>query len=105
MWLAHSGPMASIVTTKANRAARRQAMLGNGKALLRNFVEKASVPTFLVQLDGILAYANHAGSDLLGYSNDEWIGADFSTFVHPDDLTTARGQIEALLSGTIPSFQ
>src|SRR5882757_612930 len=76
-----------------------------GGALLRSFIENASVPSFLVTFEGTIAYANRAGTELLGDRAGDLIGSDFRTRLHPDDAGVARGQAEALIAGKISSFQ
>jgi diguanylate cyclase (GGDEF)-like protein/PAS domain S-box-containing protein len=76
-----------------------------GGALLRNVVENAAVPTFLVEMDGHLFYANRAFGELLGYTPDEIIKLGISEIVHPDDATFARQQTAALAGGKISSYR
>lgn len=76
-----------------------------GNALIRNFVENAAVPCFVMNFEGQLAYANRASCVLLGYSREELIGRDFRTLVYPDDVGVAQGQAAELIAGTIESYQ
>ena len=76
-----------------------------GEALLRNVVENAAVPTFLVGMDGQLFYANRAFGDLLGYTPDEIVGLGIRQIVHPEDAAKAREQTAALAAGTIASYR
>ncbi|WP_246671533.1 MULTISPECIES: EAL domain-containing protein [unclassified Mesorhizobium] len=78
---------------------------GKGEALLHNFVENATIPTFLFNTDGKIVYANRAGSHVLGYGPDECVGIHFTTIVHSDDLATARTQTEDLIAGKIHGYQ
>lgn len=82
-----------------------QSISHRGDALIRNFVENAAVPCFVMTFEGKLAYANRASCVLLGYSRDELIGRDFRTLVHADDVGTGREQAESLVAGTIESYQ
>jgi diguanylate cyclase (GGDEF)-like protein/PAS domain S-box-containing protein len=82
-----------------------QSISHRGDALIRNFVENAAVPCFVMTFEGKLAYANRASCVLLGYSRDELIGRDFRTLVHADDVGTGREQAESLVAGTIDSYQ
>ena len=70
-----------------------------GSELLRNVVENAAVPTFLVGNDGGLFYANRAFGDLLGYTPDEIVSLGIPQIVHPDDAAEAREQTTALAAG------
>lgn len=75
------------------------------KGLLRNFIENASVASFLTTSEGVLVYANRAWEELLGYPASELVGANFGTMVYPDDLGTAQSQISDLLAGKVKSYQ
>lgn len=74
-------------------------------ALIRNFVENAAVPCFVMTFEGTLAYANRASCLLLGYTREELVGGDFRTLVHSDDIGVATGQAQDLLAGRIESYQ
>src|ERR1700712_3858083 len=88
-----------------NVSSRRGVLPRRGGALLRNFVERASIPSFLVTLEGNFVYANQAGRELLGFNENELEGRDFRALVYPADLNGAREQTEQLLAGKISSFQ
>ena len=90
----------------ARKSAHPSSLLaGNSDELLRNFVENASVPSFLVASDGRLVYANGACEDLLGYKAAELVGTDFRTLVYPADVDVANEQSKNLLAGKIRNFQ
>jgi diguanylate cyclase (GGDEF)-like protein/PAS domain S-box-containing protein len=78
---------------------------GDQDAILRAFVELASVATFMVTTEGKLTYANRACGELLGYEPSELLGLDFRTLVHRDDLLVATTQAAELVSGTITSYR
>jgi diguanylate cyclase (GGDEF)-like protein/PAS domain S-box-containing protein len=78
---------------------------GAGHPLLRNFVENATIPTFLFSVDGTIVYANRTASDVLGYAPGECVGLHFTAVVRPEDVTAANDQIAALVAGEIPSYQ
>ena len=78
---------------------------GKGGALLRHFVDKASVPTFLTNTDGQLVYVNQACADLLGYEPEELAGKDLRSIIHPDDAAFARSQSIELREGKTEGFQ
>ena len=76
-----------------------------GTDLLRNVVENAAVPTFLVGMDGQLFYANRAFGDLLGYTPDKIMGLGIREIVHPEDAAKAREQTAALAAGKINGYR
>ena len=88
-----------------SKKSKLEVLLGRGEGLLRNFIENASVPSFLVSLQGVIAYANRAGRELLGFTERELLGRDLRTLVHPDDLGVASGQAEQLLARKITNFR
>ncbi len=89
----------------ASQNPKNQRSLIEGAALLQNLIDKTSIPTFLVGLDGDVFFANQALSDLLGYSQDEMAGLGISRIVHPGDAADARSQMAALARGEINSYR
>ncbi|HMI05880.1 MAG TPA: PAS domain S-box protein, partial [Pedobacter sp.] len=53
---------------------------------LSDFLENAAVPLHWVDSNGIVIWANQAELDMLGYTREEYIGVDISTF-HADQET------------------
>ncbi|MBZ9797621.1 putative bifunctional diguanylate cyclase/phosphodiesterase [Mesorhizobium sp. ES1-4] len=97
--------MNEITETNLNGSNVTPFRFGRGEAVLRNFVENATIPTFLFNTDGVIVYANRAGSHVLGYAAGECVGIHFTAIVHPDNLATARTQTEDLITGKIQGYQ
>ena len=76
-----------------------------GNGLLRNVVENAAIPTFLVGMDGKVFFANRAFGDLLGYTTDEIVSLGIAKIVHPDEAATARAQVTVLAEGKAKSYR
>jgi diguanylate cyclase (GGDEF)-like protein/PAS domain S-box-containing protein len=93
--------------TKATKAGSGAATFHfpYGAGLLRNVVESAAVPTFLVGTDGHLFYANRAFGDLLGYTPDEIIRLGIAQIVHPEDAAEARKQTATLAAGKAKGYR
>src|SRR5580765_7423574 len=83
---------------KNKKVRMRGARLPAGEALLRNVIENAVVPTFLVDASRI-TYANKAFADLLGYEPAEVIGLGINDLIHPDDRSVTRTQADEAIAG------
>src|SRR4029079_14325100 len=81
-----------MADTKKKKVHSERARFPGGHALLRNVVENAVVPTFLVDQSNCIAYANNAFVDLLGYDTAEVIGLGIDDLIHPDDRSQTRPQ-------------
>ena len=95
--------MATAKRIRSRKTGAKPFRFGDGNALLRSIVENAT-PTFLVETDGRIAYANQAWSDLLGYAPGECAGIDVKSLVHPDDLLVARAQSDGLIAGETDGY-
>ena len=60
-----------------------------------------ATPTIFATPDGILAYANPALGELLGYRADELVGLDLQAIVHADDVAALRAQCVGVAEGTL----
>lgn len=94
-----------MANAKAGKSGAASLRVRDRRALLRNVVENAAVPTFLAKASGNLVYANRAFGDLLGYEPGEIVGLGVAQIVHPDDAGNARKQIAALATGEIDNYQ
>ena len=94
-----------MVDAKTRKTRASSLRVRDRRALLRNVVENAAVPTFLAKADGDLVYANRAFGDLLGYEPDEIVELGIARIVHPDDAEKASGQIAALAAGAIDNYR
>lgn len=70
-----------------------------------NAFETAAHGMALVATDGRWLEVNKALCDMLGYSREDLLKRDFQSITHPDDLDTDVALVEAVLAGTIPSYQ
>ena len=65
----------------------------------RNILEVAPVGIAIHQ-KGKVVFTNPAGLQLIGaVSNEEIIGKDITTFIHPDNIQESRNRIKRLISG------
>ena len=82
--------LASLDAVKFEGAERERAEVAvrRSDAMLRDFVETATVALHWVGSDGIILWANQAELDLLGYSREEYIGHHISEF-HADRAAIA----------------
>ena len=84
---------------------RAEEALRDSEERFRSAFDEAAVALGIATLDGRLLRVNRAHCELLGYSEEELIGIDVRTLIHPDDLASTSRQREALLSGAIRSFK
>jgi PAS domain S-box-containing protein len=68
-------------------------------------MEHSAIGTALVGLDGGWLRINAALRSFLGYDLDELALLTFQDLTHPDDLGADLARLEALLAGTITSYQ
>ena len=82
--------LASLEAVKFEEAKREKAEVAvrRSDAMLRDFVETATVALHWVGSDGIILWANQAELDLLGYSREEYIGRHIAEF-HADEVVIA----------------
>ncbi len=73
--------------------------------LLRSVLENAAVATFLVGPDGRLLYTNRAFRELLGYSENDPFTVVVDDLIHPDDLSSADGQMQTLRDGSAEGYR
>ena len=71
----------------------------------RSAFEDSAIAMALTALDGSLLNVNSAFCQMLMLSESELIGHRFMEFTHPDDLEINRAGMDALVSGTSPTFQ
>jgi len=68
----------------------------------RSLVENSREIIFTTDLEGIITSINSVAVKLTGWSIDEWIGENFATRIHPDDLESLFKGFEDVVKGIIP---
>ncbi|MEO5335092.1 MAG: PAS domain S-box protein, partial [Magnetococcus sp. YQC-5] len=87
------------------KQARSLALLRQSEAKFRTMVDHIAVGIVRANLEGTILEANPAFCAMLGYAPQELINRPLSAISHPDDMQRNFVQLQALLAGTIPSFQ
>jgi PAS domain S-box-containing protein len=89
----------NIADRKRLEADRQQfeVALRSSEALYRNLVETQSDLIIRCTLEGRLIFANPAACQTLGFDLDSFRGQSILQFVHPDDLSDIRANLQALL--------
>src|SRR5512137_409033 len=90
-------PDVSNAVSKARRGRASTPALGVSDATFRALIENSNDAIVLFDSDWKAAYASAATERILGYTPAEIIGTEGLALVHPDDLTQAKGTIEACL--------
>lgn len=78
---------------------RAEEALRASEARFRITFEKASIGKCLIDTDGRLIMVNQALCEMLGYTEQELIGAHIAAITHPDDVETTLERIRRLLAG------
>lgn len=101
-----------MANAQAEQAKQYAEILQTQSVALRESEERfrsafnyAPIGIALVAPTGRWLKVNHALCQILGYSEDEFLAADFQSMISPLDLGGALIKISELLSGKIPTFQ
>lgn len=70
-----------------------------------HIAEHVPVGVAIVDMDGLVVYANEADCRFLGYSKEELQDMHFSAFTHPDDLAIDVNLFQELLQGQRLSYR
>ena len=84
---------------------RQSAALRESEERFRSAFDYAPIGIALVSPTGKWLKVNHALRQILGYSEEEFLAADFQSMLSPDDLGNTLIRISDLLSGRIPTYQ
>ncbi len=94
------GMLADITERKQVEEALRES-----EERFRSAFEDSAIAMALTALDGRLLNVNISFCQMLMFSDSELIGHRFIEFTHPDDLEVNRAGMDALVSGSSPTFQ
>ncbi|MHA6298941.1 sensor domain-containing protein [Devosia sp. CAU 1758] len=72
---------------------------------LARLLEQAPLPSYILDLQGVVLYANRPGDELLGFGHQGCLGLSLEGVVYPPDLDEARWLAEGLLEGRRPSYR
>jgi PAS domain S-box-containing protein len=91
---------ANALESEIQQRKEAQQVLQKREAELRDFIENAVIPMHWVSADGIILWANQAELNLLGFSQQEYVGHQISEF-HADrheiqDILQRLGRYEEL---------
>lgn len=78
------------------KEARERARLEKQMQLLSLAIEQSSEGIAVVDMDGDLEYLNHAFAKIHGYSIEELIGKNFSTFHTPEQIPSVEAAIKQI---------
>jgi PAS domain S-box-containing protein len=79
--------------------ARAEEALRESEERFRAIVESTRDWIWFAGTDGVHRYSNRAIHDLLGYAPEEIIGRSVFDFMHPEDASVGRDQMEQAIAG------
>ena len=86
------------------RAPESRPAAGNGGPHYPDVFEEAGIAFGVASPEGRWVRVNHALRELLGYSEDELLGAPTEKLTHPDDRPAEREALRLLLAGECASY-
>jgi PAS domain S-box-containing protein len=95
---------ASTGSMAPSTAAHAQA-LTDGDAIFRVAFADAPIGMLITAPDLEVLRVNRALCEMLGYSEEEILGADFWRFTHPDDLAPNQDLVRRALNGEFSSYE
>lgn len=78
---------------------------GQDVATLARLLDQAPLPSYILDLNGVVLYANKPGDVLLGRGEVGCLGFNLEKVVYPPDLDEARWLAEGLLEGRSPAYR
>ncbi len=84
--LAVFGMLAVLVSSLAEKRRRAEQKLRHREEHYRLLIENTSDVVTILDAEGVIRYASPSLQRVLGYAQDELIGQDAFSFVHPDDV-------------------
>ena len=98
-------PQAEQAERYAREIEERSTALRESEQRFRSAFTYAPIGIGLVEPSGRWRRVNHALSEILGYSDNEFLRTDFQSVLHPDDLGVTLIKIHELLSGEVANCQ
>jgi len=92
------------INTSEQRAAALEVRLESERRF-RSAFETASHGMNLTDPDGRILAVNDALCEMLGYGEEELLATDIQNTTHPEDIDRDLENLQALLSGEVPSYQ
>ena len=89
--------VAQQLETAINNAQQAETLKENEEKYRALYEENPSM-YFTLNPAGIVVSANKFGAEQLGYAPEDLLGKPASTFIHPDDLSVLREQLERCLN-------
>jgi diguanylate cyclase (GGDEF)-like protein/PAS domain S-box-containing protein len=84
---------------------RAEETLKESEQRFRSTFEEAAIGMSVSEPDGRFVQVNRSLCEMLGYSEEELLGATFREITHPEDLDTSVDHAQRLREGEIDSFQ
>ena len=95
-----------VVTRDITKERKMEKTLQENQHLYRFVVENSPWAMYAVTADGTVTWLNSTFEKLSGWKRSEWLGKNFSSIIHPDDLPLAIKTLRETLRGKkVPPYQ
>jgi PAS domain S-box-containing protein len=74
------------------------------ESLFRKIIEKSSDMKALITLEGIFIFGTPSITRIFGYEQEDYLGQNINSFVHPDDAAGFLGELNNMITFKKPSF-
>ncbi|MBI5739150.1 MAG: PAS domain S-box protein [Nitrospirae bacterium] len=81
---------------------RAQTALAKSETAYRELVENVRDVIYNISVDGTILSLNPAFETITGWEQGKWLGKNFSSLVHPEDLPWALALFQQILNGEFP---
>lgn len=98
------GLLLALLFMVATTRRKAEDALKTSEETFRMAIENASIGMALVDTDGRWLKVNKALCDMFGYSAEEFLGTDFQSITHPDDLNSDLALVRQVLADDIKNY-
>ncbi len=94
-----------IILNDITEHKQSEMAIKESEARFRNIFAEAPIGMALIDLKGVILQVNKAFDEMLAYPEQELLGCDIATIMHPDDAGKGKLLARQALEGTISSYK